>query len=50
MNKPNLRIIKGDSRKPKAKGKPRVKANVVRVLQPGGTQKTSVRIGGGEEE
>lgn len=45
MTKPRLRIIKGQARKPK--GKRRV--NIVRVLQPGGTQKTSVRVGGEEE-
>lgn len=46
MTKPRLRIIKGQGKRPKGKRKPKV--NIVRVLQPGGTQKTSVRVG--EEE
>lgn len=49
MNKPRLKIIKGQARKPAPKRKPKPRVNVVRVLQPGGTQRTAVRIGGEEE-
>lgn len=47
MTKPNLRVIKGGSRKPRKGGKrkPQPRVRVVRVLQPGGTQRTSVRLG-----
>lgn len=55
MTKTNLRVIKGKSRKPRKRGKGNVapRVRVVRVLQPGGTQRTVVHLGmdlTGEEE
>lgn len=45
MNKPNLRIIKGDNKPKRKKGKQPVPVKFVSRLQPGGLQSTHVVTG-----